>query len=67
MIFQLIDSYKSYFDALDIYNSRFVIPEMSDPLLIKGGQGIGKALFSIIMAVIIGCIYRERSLQVRMY
>ncbi len=57
MVIQLIDADQPDLDAFDIYDSRFIISKMYDSLCVQSLQGIREALFSVIMAVIIGGIH----------
>ena len=58
MIFQLVNADHPYFNPFHIHNSGLIITEMYDPCRIQRGHGIFVALISVIMTVVIGCIYR---------
>ena len=58
MVVQFVNSDQTYFDAFYIHDLGFIITKMDDPLVVQRLHGICKALFAVIMAVVIGCVHR---------
>ena len=67
MIFQFINPYKTDFDSFYFYDSSLIISKVGDAFLIESCQGIGKTLFPVIVAVVVGqrdsfyCTIRENT------
>ena len=58
VIVQFIDSHKTDLDAFYIHDCCIIISKMCNSCVIKSCHGIGIALVAVIMAVVIGGIYR---------
>ena len=58
MVVQFVNSDQTYFDAFYIHDLGFIITKMDDPLVVQRLHSICKALFAVIMAVVIGCVHR---------